>query len=391
VGEAATAALRFDPYDPAVQDDPFPLYEVLRRDAPCYRDPDGRFFAISRYDDVRAALNDHETYSNAGGIILGTDVEHAPPSMVLMDPPEHTRLRNLVSRAFTPRRIATFEDALRESVDEFIDAFVGRDQVDLVPEFADLVPVRAISDIVGVPREERAQFREWADKMIGEPDTEAGMNAMFECFAYFGAALEDRASNPRDDMLTAMTEAEVEGEHLSLEEQIGMMLLLFFAGIETTVFHMTNIAYELGAHPEIQEALRSDPSCIPTAMEEILRYDAPVQGDIRTLRRDVELHGEHMREGDIVLVLMGSANHDPTVFADPQTLDVTRTPNPHLTFAQGVHFCLGAPLVRLEQRVAVERLLERVPPFRLRGDGVRRRHLHGPFMRGLEAVPVVFE
>ena len=171
--------------------------------------------------------------------------------------------------------------------------------------------------------------------MIGEPETEAGMNAMFECFGYFGAALEDRKANPRDDMLTAMTEAEVDGEKLSLEEQIGMILLLFFAGIETTVFHMTNICYELGAHPELQQKLRDDPALIPSAMEEILRYDAPVQGDIRTLRHDVELHGEQMREGDIVLVLMGSANRDPSVFPDPDVLDVTRAPNPHLTFAAG--------------------------------------------------------
>jgi cytochrome P450 len=384
------AAARFDPYDPATQDDPFPVYEVLRRDHPCYRDPEGRFSAISRYDDVREALRDHETFSNAGGIILGNDVSAAPPSMVLMDPPAHTRLRNLVSRAFTPRRIAAFEDALRESISEFIDAFADQPEVDLVPAFADLVPVRAISDIVGVPREEREQFRMWADRMIGEPETEAGINAMIETFTYFGAALEDRKVNPRDDMLTAMTEAEIDGERLSLDEQVGMVLLLFFAGIETTVFHMTNVCFELGAHPEIQARLRDRPELIPDAMEEILRYDAPVQGDIRTLTRDVELHGEHMPAGETVLVLFGSANRDPKAFTDPDTLDITRKPNPHLTFAQGVHFCLGAPLVRLEHRIAFEELLRRLPPFRVVSERVRRRHLHGPFMRGLESVPVTF-
>jgi cytochrome P450 len=380
----------FDPYDSAIQDDPFPVFEVLRRDHPCYRDPEGRFFAISRYDDVKDALRDHETYSNAGGIILGNDVSAAPPSMVLMDPPAHTRLRNLVSRAFTPRRIAAFEEALGESVHEFIDIIEREPEVDLVPTFADLVPVRAISDIVGVPREEREQFRHWADRMIGEPETEAGLTAMLETFTYFGAALEDRKTNPRDDMLTAMTEAEIEGERLSLEEQIGMVLLLFFAGIETTVFHLTNVCYELAAHPEIQARLRAEPELIPDAMEEILRYDAPVQGDIRTLTRDVELHGEHMAAGDVALVLFGSANRDPEAFSAPDTLDITRRPNPHLTFAQGVHFCLGAPLVRLEHRIAVEALLRRLPPFVLVEDRVRRRHLHGPFMRGLESVPVKF-
>jgi len=381
----------FDPYDPAVQDDPFPLYEVLRRDHPLWRDPDDRFWVITRYEDVRHALQSHETYSNTGGIILGTDVESAPPSMVLMDPPEHTRLRNLVSRAFTPRRVAAFEDALRESIDEFIDGFASLDEVDLVPAFADLVPVRAISDIIGVPREEREQFRAWADDMIGAPQSDAGITAMLDCFTYFSAALAERATTPRDDMLTAMAEAQIDDERLSLEEQVGMVLLLFFAGIETTVFHMTNLAYELGAHPEIQQRLRDDPSLIPSAAEEVLRFDAPVQGDIRTLRHDVELHGQTMREGDVVLVVLGAANRDPDVFEDPEVLDIARAPNPHLSFAQGVHFCLGAPLVRLEQRIALERLLERVPPFRLRDDGVRRRHLHGPFMRGLEAVPVTFE
>jgi cytochrome P450 len=167
-----------------------------------------------------------------------------------------------------------------------------------------------------------------------------------------------------------------------------MVLLLFFAGIETTVFHMTNICLELGANPDVQARLRSDPALIPDAMEEILRYDAPVQGDIRTLRRDVELHGVKMPEGAVALVLFGSANRDPDVFSDPDALDITRSPNPHLTFAQGVHFCLGAPLVRLEQRIAVEELLRRLPPFGLLSERVQRRHLHGPFMRGLEAVPV---
>jgi len=380
----------FDPYDPATQDDPFPVFEVLRREHPCYRDPDGRFFAISRYDDVRDALRDHETYSNSGGIILGNDVSAAPPSMVLMDPPAHTRLRNLVSRAFTPRRIAAFEDALLESVNEFIDTFVGESEVDLVPTFADLVPVRAISDIVGVPREEREQFRAWADRMIGEPETEAGLTAMLETFTYFGAALEDRKAHPRDDMLTAMAEAEIDGERLSLEEQVGMVLLLFFAGIETTVFHLTNVVYELAANPDVQARLRADHALIPDAMEEVLRYDAPVQGDIRTLTHDVQLHGESMPAGATVLVLFGAANRDPDAFASPDVLDITRRPNPHLTFAQGVHFCLGAPLVRLEHRIAVEVLLRRLPPFRLVRDRVRRRHLHGPFMRGLESVPVTF-
>ncbi len=380
----------FDPYDPAVQDDPFPIYEILRQERPCYRDPEGRFFAISRDRDVREALRDHETYSNAGGIILGQDLAGTPPSMVVMDPPEHTRLRGLVSRAFTPRRVAALEDRLRASVDEFVDAFEGERRVDLVPAFADLVPVRAISDIVGVPTEEREQFREWADRMIGEPGTERGTEALLQCFAYFAAALEERRTAPRDDLMTAMVEVEVDAEHLSVEEQVGMVLLLFFAGIETTVFHMTNIAYELGVRTDVQQRLREDPSLIPDAMEEILRFDAPVQGDIRTLRRDVELHGETMREGDVVLVLLGSANRDPDVFERPDEFEITRRPNRHLTFAAGAHFCLGAPLVRLEQRVAVEQLLARMPPFRV-DPTARRRHLHGPFMRGFESVPVEFD
>lgn len=380
----------FDPYAPAVQDDPFPIYEVMRTEHPCYRDPEGRFFAISRDHDVREALRDHETYSNAGGIILGQETEGAPPSMVTMDPPEHTRLRGLVNKAFTPRRVAQLEDRLRASIDEFIDAFAGKRNVDLVPAFADLVPVRAISDIIGVPTEEREQFREWADRMIGEPGTERGTQAMMECFEYFTGALDERRREPRDDLMTAMVEAEIDGEQLGAEEQIGMVLLLFFAGIETTVFHMTNIAYELGVHPDVQQWLREDFSLIPDAMEEILRFDAPVQGDIRTLRRDVELHGETMREGDVVLVLMGSANRDPDVYEHPDELDITRRPNPHLTFAAGVHFCLGAPLVRLEQRVAVEQLLSRMPTFRVDPEVARRRHLHGPFMRGFESVPAEF-
>lgn len=380
----------YDPYDHAVQDDPFPVYDVLRNEHPCYRDPAGRFFAITRDADVREALRDHETYSNAGGIILGGDVEDAPPTMVTSDPPEHTRLRSLVSRAFTPRRVAALEERLRGSVVEFIDDFAGDSQVDLVPAFADVVPVRAISDIVGVPTEEREQFRSWADDMLGKPGTDAAVEALMACYAYFGEALEQRRTSPREDMLTAMVEAEIDGESLATEEQIGMILLLFFAGIETTVFHMTNIAYHLGTRPDIQRRLREEPALIPDATEEILRFDAPVQGDIRTLRRDVHLHGETMSEGDVVLVLMGSANRDPEAVDDPDDFDITRSPNPHLTFAAGPHFCLGAPLVRLEQRVAVEELLDRLPPFTVDPESARRRHMHGPVMRGFESVPVEF-
>jgi len=380
----------YDPYDHSVQDNPFPIYEVMRNEYPCYRDPEGRFFAISRDSDVREALRDHATFSNAGGIILGGNVDDAPPTMVTSDPPEHTRLRSLVSRAFTPRRVAALEDRLRDSVVEFIGDFAGESRVDLVPAFADVVPVRAISDIVGVPAEEREQFRAWADDMLGKPGTQEAVDALMACYSYFGEALEERRADPRDDMLTAMVEAEIDGETLATEEQIGMILLLFFAGIETTVFHMSNIAYYLGTLPDLQQQLRDDPALIPDAMEEILRFDAPVQGDIRTLRRDVELHGETMGEGDVVLVLLGSANRDPEAVPDPEEFDITRSPNPHLTFAAGPHFCLGAPLVRLEHRVAVEELLARVPPFTVDPRSARRRHMHGPVMRGFESVPVEF-
>ncbi len=383
----------FDPWEPSVQDDPFPFFEVLRRDAPVWRDPQDRFVAISRYDDVRTVLHTPEVFSNTGGFILGQDVSAAPPSMVLMDPPDHTRLRGLVSRAFTPRRIAEFEDGIRAAAGEFTDDFADRlwagEEVDLVPEFADLVPVRAISDIVGVPRSERAWFRERADLMIGDAESEAGVAALLDCFSYFSAALEERNRSPRDDVLTALTQAEIDGERLSLDEQVGMILLLFFAGIETTVFHFSNVVWYLGIRGDLQRGLRDDPSLLPAAMEEILRFDPPVLGDKRTVVTEHELRGQTLHEGDVAFPLIGSANRDPDVFDRPDELDITRSPNPHLTFAAGPHFCLGAPLVRLEHRVALEELLARVPPYRVEPERARRRHLHGPFMRGMSAVPAV--
>ena len=379
-----------DPYDHATQKDPWDVFAALRSEHPVYHDPDDRFWALSRYEDVKAASFDTESFSNEGGIILGTDISMAPPSMVLMDPPRHTQLRNLVSRAWTPRRIAAYEEALRASVNEFIDAFEELEEVDLVPAFAKMVPIRAISDIIGVPSGDRVQFRQWADVMLTDPMSPDGMASMLNCITYFREALEARQRQPQDDFMSGMLEAQVDGERLSLEEQLGMILLLFLAGIETTQFHFSNACYELATRPDVQRELRADPTLIPSATEEILRYDPPVYGDIRTLKREVTLHGTTVPVGAVVYLLFGAANHDPDVFPDPETLDIRRTPNPHLSFASGAHFCLGAPLVRMESRVAFEELLRRTPTFEAVPDGCRFKHTVGPFMRGMDEVRVSF-
>jgi len=388
----------FDPYSHELHEDPYPVYRELRDHHPAHLNETRSFWALSRFADVWDAVHDPSTYSSADGIVIGDEGisdQGLLPMMITMDPPRHGQLRGLVSRAFTPRRIAAMESTIRTVATELLDGIVEMSRCDLVQDFAAPLPTIIIADLLGVPRSDRAQFREWSDHLIQlDPDSpglsEAALLASAALYDYFGGILAQRRRAPRDDLVSALLHAEVDGGRLSEEELRGFCFMLLVAGNETTTNLISNTAVLLAEHPDQRAALVADPSRLPGAVEESLRYDSPVQGLARTLTRDVELHGCAMQKGQKVLLLFGSANRDGREFDDPDRFEITRSIDRQLAFGHGTHYCLGAALARLEARVAYEELLRRLPDYELGGASDIERLHSGP-IRGFLHLGVTFE
>jgi cytochrome P450 len=359
--------LTYSPFDPKVIADPYPVYRELRDNAPAYWSPDASSWVLSRYEDVSAALIDPATYSSASGIFPtppGVDMtELFLPMLIMSDPPRHTQLRHLVSKAFTPRRIAGLEAHIQALVDDLLDQASGDGTWDFVSGFAGPLPAIVIADMLGVPREDRDRFRTWSTTLIQSNPIRGefgpGLDAAGALYEYFTAFLAERRAHPRDDLMTALVHAEVDGKRLSEEELLGFCLLLLVAGHETTTNLLSNSAVVLAQHPESRRQLADNPDLLPAAVEELLRYDSPVQGLARTLTRQVDLHGQSMTAGDTVLMLFGSANRDDHAFPDADHFDIHRAPERQVAFGRGIHFCLGAVLARLEARIALQALLAR--------------------------------
>lgn len=385
-------AFVFNPYGSQdLYDDPYPVYRELRDRYPAYRNDDMRFWALSRFEDVWRAVHDHATFSSAQGItVVDEPNEYQPPQMILMDPPRHDQLRALVSRAFTPRRIASMEDRVRAIAAGLVDEVVERGEGDFVRDLAIPLPSIVISELLGVPPEDRGDFRRWTDAMVAvTPDPQRiaeGREAAASLFGYFVQILAGRRKEPRDDLISALIAAEVDGEAMSEEELVGFCFLLLIAGNETTTNLISNGLVLLARHRDQRAALAGDPSLLATAVEELLRYEAPVQGLARTLTRDVELHRKRLREGDKVLLLFAAANRDDREFDDPDRLDLRRPLERHLAFGHGIHFCLGAALARLEGRLALDRVLARIPEYELTTDTVHWTQLVP--VRGVVEIPV---
>lgn len=359
--------LSYSPFDPEVIADPYPVYRELRGHAPVHWSPEANSWVLSRYEDVSAALTDPATYSSASGIFPtppGVDMtELFLPMLIMSDPPRHTQLRHLVSRAFTPRRIAGLEAHIQILVDDLLDNTPETGAWDFVSGFAGPLPAIVIADMLGVPREDRGRFRTWSTTLIQSNPIRGefgpGLDAAAALYDYFTSFLAERRAHPQDDLMTALVHAEVDGEHLTEEELLGFCLLLLVAGHETTTNLLSNSAVVLAQHPESRRQLADNPELVPAAVEELLRYDSPVQGLARTLTRPVDLHGQHMKGGDTVLLLFGSANRDDQAFPDADRFDIRRAPERQVAFGRGIHFCLGASLARLEARIALEALLAR--------------------------------
>lgn len=388
--------VRYDPFDPVMQADPYPTYRALRDDCPVYWSPDIHSWVLSRHADVGAALDDPDTFSSARGIYptpRGVDMTQLfLPMMIMTDPPRHSQLRALVSRVFTPRRIARLEEGVDTLAGQLLDEATAGSGCDLVAAVAGPLPAMVIADLLGVPVEDRHQFREWSTALVqARPDEGLGgpgMTAAAALYGYFEAFLEQRRRDPRDDLLSDLVQAEADGQRLSKDELLGFCLLLLVAGHETTSNLIGNGAVVLAQHPAARQRLVADPTLIPQAVEELLRFDSPVQGLSRTLRQDVTLYDTILAEGDSVLLLYGSANRDERVFPDPDRFDLDRAAGKQLAFGHGIHFCLGAALARLEARIAFAGLLRRVPDWQV--DPSRTARLTSGPIRGYASLPVTW-
>ena len=366
----------FNPLDPSVRRDPYALYARGRREFPAFRHVGLPLPIVSlfRYDDVQAVLRDAELFSNdfAAGFDVSPEIqalgEQAPPSMIGMDPPDHTRLRSLVNKAFTPRIVAQLEPRLREVARQLVDEALRKGEVDLVQALTYPLPVVAIAEIIGVPPADRERFKVWSDAAVATlgagffsppsiDEIKQQVAVRGEMNEYFRPLAEERRKNPQEDLLTGLVQAEHEGAKLDQDEMLAMLVLLLVAGNETTTTLIGNITLELMAHPDAMDALRADPARMRAAVDEVLRYSSPVQFDPRRAARDTEIAGEKVAQNDLVLCWLGSANRDESVFENADVFDISREKNPHLGFGYGTHHCLGHNLSRLEAGVAIEALL----------------------------------
>ena len=379
---------------------PHDTYTLMRREAPVIRHrgmepgfPEW-FWAITRHADVVEVSRRFQTYSSARkGALMNEDRPDLEIArmMVDTDPPEHTRLRMLVNRGFTPKAMRMLEDHFREVAARLVDDALAEGQVEFVESVSSELPLIAIAELLGIPVEDRRKVFDWSNRMIGttDPDYSGGLDdgatAAAELYMYANTLAEQRRDDPRDDIITTLI-TEHDGDILSEHEFDLFVLLLSVAGNETTRNGISHGVLALTEHPEAWDALKSDPTIVPSAIEEMLRWGTPVNNFRRTATCDVELHGQRIEEGDAVVMLYASANRDEDVFTDPFRFDVTRDPNPHLTFGGGgPHFCLGANLARLEMRILFEELTARADAIELVGPVGK---LRSNFIHGIKTLPI---
>ncbi|MBV5244949.1 MULTISPECIES: cytochrome P450 [Mycolicibacterium] len=378
--------LVFDPFSEEFFNGPWEIYRRMRSEAPVYYNAEYDFYALSRHEDVAAAYKDFETYSSAYGLDLATvrSDEPIPAKMIIiMDPPEHRQMRSLVNKVFTPRAIEALRPMVTETIDRYLSQ-VDRDSFDVVQDFSALFPVQVITQMLGVPEEYRKQVGEWVDTSLrrepGQIDmSDEGMQAVGELMGLYYSIIQQRREDPRDDMFSRLIAAEItreDGEKESLDdfEIAGFATLLGGAGAETVTKLVGNAAVTFARHPDQWQKLLDDRSKIPAAVEELLRFEAPNQYNVRRSMKDVELHGVTIPEGKPVFLLAGSANRDPDAFTDADTFDIDRDRSEaqNLGFGYGVHSCLGAALARMESAIALDRLLDFMPRYEVLFDECRR-------------------
>ncbi len=400
-------AVQFDPFLPEAVGNPYPMYRQLREQDPVHFNEMLEVWVLTRYDDIVSVLRDprfsadrRQGRSRFAQMARERMEQQSGPlgranTMLTSDPPEHTRMRGLVSKAFTPRVVESMRPHIQEIVDGLLDGAKDKGGMDIVWDLGYPLPVIVIAEMLGVPPEDRDDFKRWSDDIVAtlggpfvsEETLERAQLSGQEMADYFHAVIAERRKEPRDDLLSGLIAAEERGEVLSEEELLATCILLLAAGNETTTNLIGNGMLALLRNPDQLETLRKNPNLAESAVEEFLRYDGPVQGTGRVALEEMEIDGRTIEKGHVVMTLLGAANHDPALFIDPDTLDIARQPNPHVAFGYGVHFCLGAPLARAEAQIAFRSLLERLPAFHLAMEDVE---WGGSFiLRGLKRLPII--
>ena len=378
--------------DPAFGQDPYPAYQRLREEGAPYWSEAWGAWLQTRFDDVVASLRDHELFSSQGRLVelidaLPADVragaqplrEHFSTSgLIHSDPPDHTRMRSLISKAFSPRVIAALEPRIVQIVEGLLDRVDRNEPFDVVAMLAYPLPAIVIAELLGALPEDRDRFRAWSDGIVafqghGRAIPEAvpiSATAVTEMRAYIGELIAARRVSPHQDLLASLVAVEEQGSQLTVDEIYSTCVTFLIGGHETTTSLIANGLYSLLRHPEQLAILRAGTGALEGAIEESLRFESPIQRTFRRVTRDTELAGRLMRKDQIVIQMLGAANRDATHFENPEVFDITRRPNRHLAFGSGVHFCIGAPLARLEARIALRSILERMPGLELAADAV---------------------
>ncbi|HUO48424.1 MAG TPA: cytochrome P450 [Acidimicrobiales bacterium] len=389
------AQLHYNPYDYVIHEDPYPTYARLRAEAPLYRNDELDFWALSGHEDVLAAFRNPSQLSNRFGVSLDPAAygpeAHRAMSFLAMDAPRHTRMRSLVSKAFTPRRVAEMEDRVRAIAMEHIEVALERGSFDFVADFAGRMPMDVISEMIGVPREDRAELRRLADLLVDREEglndiPPAGIEAALTMAGYFDDMVKARRAGRTEDLTSALLDADMDGDRLTDEEVIGFLFLMTVAGNETTTKLLANAWYWAWRFPDERAKVLADPAAVPDWVEETLRFDTSSQMLLRVTTGDVELRGTTLPDSSRVLLLVGSANRDEAVFADPDRYDIGRDSRTKLvSFGSGRHVCLGAALARLEARVGLHELVTRVAGYDVDESGAQR--VHSINVRGFAALP----
>ncbi len=382
--ERRESGVAYDLLSPRLRQDPYPIYQEMRSKDPVHRMRLVKAWALTRYEDVETVLRDDKRFCSGDRVLVKT----IPLSLLDMDPPEHTRVRALVSKAFTPKAVRQLRGRVQEITDRLLDEVAGQRRFDVVGSLGYPLPITVIAEMLGVRSEDMGAFETWSntlalavDPILGGKQVQAIRQAAEQVSAYFEEIISERRSEPRDDLVTALMMAEEAGDRLTHEEMLSVMRLILVAGNETTRNLIGNAVLALLRNPEQLQRLREDRGLLDSAVDELLRYDSPVQLDGRAAREDVEVGGKQIRAGDVVISVLGAANRDPEAFDDPESLDVGRRGNSHLSFGRGVHYCLGGPLAVMEARTALASLLDRYSSMRL---AVEPEYREGVALRGVE-------
>ncbi|MFG1999318.1 cytochrome P450 [Spirillospora sp. NPDC048911] len=393
-----SSSVSYSPYDYAIHEDPYPTYARLRDEAPLYRNEELGFWALSRHADVAAAFRDHATFSSMNGVSLEPSAwgphAHKTMSFLALDPPRHTRMRALVSKGFTPRRVKELEDGILELTRRYLDPLVDAGEGDFIETFAGKLPMDVISQMMGVPEADRAEVRRLADLVVHREEglndvPPAGMEAALTLAGYYEQMVAERRKRRTGDLTSALLDAEIDGDRLEEREVIAFLFLMVVAGNETTTKLLANTLYWGWRNPAESRKALDDAARVEDWIEETLRYDTSSQMLARTVAQETTWHGQTIPSGERMLLLVGSANRDPRAFAKADAYDIDQDTSQLISFGGGRHFCLGANLARLEARIALTEFVRQVSAYEVDGD--RAQRVHSVNVRGFATLPVRLE